>query len=280
MIVKTAVTVAGSAAALWVVSAFLLWRWQENLLFFPRPTPPAAEKALADMDVEVTAADGAILRGWAHPGNLDAPKTSCKLLLYFGGNSEELSANVLADGPRFSCPQWYVNYRGFGASDGEPSAELLRSDALQIADEAARQFGIGAGDICVFGRSLGSHMAAHVAARRGARKLVMVTPFDSVLNVARSRYAIFPVSKLLRHRFDTLAEAPDVSTPTLFLLAESDRIVPRARSANLIANWRAPHFSQVLPGTSHNFIETPEYWQAIAEFLAEDQPARAEDGDA
>ena len=264
---KTALMAVGGAAVLWAGTAFLLWRFQEKMLFFPRPTPPAITQLFSHWKVEVKANDGKILRGWEHPGDENAPKTDCALLIYFGGNSEEVSTHLIDNGKRFSCPQWYVNYRGFGDSEGSPSAEQLRSDALNIADEAIAKLG-GNGEICVMGRSLGTHMAAHVAANRPVKKLIMTTPFDSVLNVAKRRYPIFPVRAMLRHPFDTSAEAPNVSAPTLFLLAESDRVVPIQHSEKLIADWQAPHTVHRLYETSHNSMETHEYWQAIAEFMA------------
>ena len=238
------------------------------MLFFPRPTPAAATQLFSHLSLEVKADDGKTLRGWEHPGDATAPKTDCKLLIYFGGNSEEVSPHLLNSGSRYSCPQWYINYRGFGTSEGSPSAERMRADALSIADAAIDKLGEDGGDICVMGRSLGTHMAAYVAANRPVKKLIMTTPFDSVLNVARSRYPIFPVRRMLRHPFDTAAEAPNISTPTLFLLAEYDRVVPISHSKRLIADWSAPHIVHRLPGTSHNGMETLEYWNAIAEFMS------------
>ncbi|MGI9296649.1 MAG: alpha/beta hydrolase [Gammaproteobacteria bacterium] len=269
---KTALTILGGALALWAGAGFVLWRWQEKLIFFPRPTPPDVARDLADLAVNVAAEDGTPLRGWEHPGNAAAAESDCKLLVYFGGNGEELSSHPSENGARFPFPQWYVNYRGFGGSGGAPSAELLRADALRVFDEAARRRRLAPEEICIMGRSLGSHMAAHVAARRAAKKLIMVTPFDSVLEIARRRYPFFPVRKMLRHPFDTLAEAGSVSAPVLFLLAETDRVVPPARAENLIANWRTPHTALTIPGTTHNRMDTPAYWRAIADFLSPENP--------
>ena len=265
---KTAFVILGGAFAVWAGTCFALWRWQEKLIFFPRPTPPDAVRDFADLEISVAAEDGAILRGWQHPGNAAAPESDCKLLVYFGGNNEELSPHIADNGARFPFPQWYVNYRGFGQSDGAPSAEFLRADALRVFDEAIKRTGIAPEKVCIMGRSLGTHMAAFVAAHRPAKKLVMITPFDSVLNIARRRYPFFPVAQMLRHRFDTLREAPAISAETLFLLAETDRIVPAAHSQNLVAHWMSPNTVLSLPGTSHNFMETAAYWNAIAGFLS------------
>lgn len=271
MATKIILTGAVVALAAWGAASFALWRWQEQLIFHPKPVAPDAAQGLAELAVEVRAADGAILRGWEHPGNSFAAQTDCRLAVYFGGNNEELSEHAADNGMRFACPQWYINYRGFGASDGVPSAKALRADALAVVDAAAARHNISPEDICVIGRSLGSHMAAHVAANRPVKKLIMITPFDSVLNVAKGRYPIFPVEALLRHPFNTLEDAPKISAPSLFLLAETDVVVPLRHSENLIAHWPAnsPHDVLHLPETAHNnIIDSPEYWRAVSLFLA------------
>ncbi|MGI9305702.1 MAG: alpha/beta hydrolase [Gammaproteobacteria bacterium] len=275
---KAVLALAGGALALWAGAGFVLWRWQEKLIFFPKPPPPGVARELADMAVEIAAPDGAVLRGWEHPGNAFAPPTDCRLMIYFGGNNEEVSDHITDNGGRFSCPQWYINYRGFGESGGAPAADALRADALLVFDEAAKKLELRENEVCVLGRSLGSHMAAHVAANRPVKKLIMVTPFDSVLNIAKTRYPIFPVQRILRHPFDTLAEAPHISAPSLFLLAETDYVVPHAHSENLIANWPAAHTVVHLPETTHaDIADAPSYWRAITHFMSPDIPP--EDGE-
>ncbi|MGU9951126.1 MAG: alpha/beta hydrolase [Gammaproteobacteria bacterium WSBS_2016_MAG_OTU1] len=265
---KTILLLAGSAFAAWTATGICLWRWQEKLIFHPAPTPPDAIRELADLAIEITTADGKVLRGWQHPGNPAANSTNCKLLIYFGGNNEELSTQLIDNGMRFACPQWYINYRGFGQSEGKPAADSMRSDALQIADEAAKQLGIAHEDMCIMGRSLGTHMAAHVAANRPIKNLILITPFDSALNVAKKRYPIFPVAKMLRHHFNTLNEVKTINAPTLFLLAETDFIVPYKNSENLINHWQGAHTVLKLPNTTHGKIESPNYWNAITHFIS------------
>lgn len=263
--------VTASILLIWVAVSVFLWQWQDRLIFYPQPVADEVARELADLEIEVTAPDGAVLRGWQHPGDSSAGATDCRLVIYFGGNSEELSWHTQNSGPQFSCLQWYVNYRGFGRSDGVPSAQSLRADALLIFDTAVKKLNIADEDVCVIGRSLGTHMAAHIAANRAVKKLIMVTPFDNMLNMAKHRYPLFPVTIILRHRFDTLAEAPYVSARTLFLLADADNIVPLQRSKNLIAHWPEQAVDTVLrlPDTDHNsIIDSPMYWPAITGFLA------------
>ena len=249
------------ALAVYLLALGLLWRFQEWLIFpraHMRGEPPAGGEAQ-----EFVAADGAILRGWLR--RLPAPAQGAALLVYFGGNNEEVSCYLR------ECPlvlsQLYVNYRGYGTSDGTPAATAMQQDALLVYDEILRREAVPGERVCLMGRSLGSHFAAYVAARRKVGGLVLVSPFDSVAAVARRRYPVFPVSSLLRHNLDTLADAAKISAPTLALLASQDRVVPLAHSRALLRRWRAPLRVCQLPNTNHNSIGgAPDYWQSVARF--------------
>ena len=236
--------------------------------------------------------DGATLRGWLRPADESSPDESsadesspdessadessvdssvvggagCKLVVYFGGNAEEVSGNL--DNPiPAKAAQLFVNYRGFGDSDGKPSAGDFEKDALTLFDQASEKFEVAPEEICVFGRSLGTHMAAVVAAQRPVGRVVMISPFDSVLNIAKARYPIFPVRALLRHPFLTSQYAPRAKAPALFVLAESDWVVPRKRSEALIELWQAPKQVVVIPNATHNNFDSSEYRRAVSEFL-------------
>lgn len=252
-------------AACYAGAVALLWAFQEAFIFHPRAAPAEAKRH-APLSVEYATADGVILRGWLTQ-QTTAPDAACRLLIYFGGNAEELSERLSESRFDFPLAQLYVNYRGFGDSGGRPSADALRRDALLLYDETRARLQIPPQQICLMGRSLGTHMAAYVAAHREVGKLVLVSPYDSVTNIARMRYPIFPVRTLLRHPFDTLAEAARVRAPTLAILAARDFIVPARRSRNLLKQWRAPLEVRVIAGTTHNTVEGGDYWSVVNRFF-------------
>lgn len=260
---------------IWVSAGSLVWVFQEKMIFSPKPTPPDNALRLSDCEVSVKTENNYTLRGWRPLGNPTATKTDCDFLIYFGGRKDEMSFCAINNNKYFSCPQWYVNYRGYGQSDGSPSCEALRADALRIYDAAVQQWiscNNTAPKICVMGRSLGSHMAAHVAANRQIYKLIMVTPFDKFASAARASLPvlkIYPIESMLRHSFNTLADAPKIQAKTLFVLAERDDVVPSDSSQRLIDAWQAPHLVKKIPNTNHESqLETPNYWQEIAVFMA------------
>jgi hypothetical protein len=83
------------------------------------------------------------------------------------------------------------------------------------------------------GVSIGSPVAAYLARHRRLAGLILVTPFDSIVELARDHYPWLPVRLLLRHRMPTVDFVRDMPTPTALIVAGSDTIVPPGRSEPL-----------------------------------------------
>ncbi len=243
----------------------LLYFFQDALIFFPQSTPPESRKQFEPFAYRVEH-DGIRLQGWFIRGAVTA---ETPLLVYYGGNAEEVSTN-LYDLSRLRAGAYlFINYRGYGDSEGKPSQQALCRDALHIVDHVVAHEKIPLDHMVLMGRSLGSGVAVHVAAARRVRGVILVTPFDSLTNVARHHYPIFPVRLLLRHPFDSLALAPDIQAPALFLMASRDEVIPSKSSAALARAWGGPVQTVVIEGAGHNDIQLdPLYWQTINTFLA------------
>src|SRR5712691_3069646 len=113
----------------------LAWLFQERMLFFPRPVDSRPTQRANVEDVTLAAAGGVKLRGWLVKGTaVPAP-----LVIYFGGNAEEVSwLTDLAD----QFAGWsllLVNFRGYGESEGKPGEKKLLQDALVIHDHAKQR---------------------------------------------------------------------------------------------------------------------------------------------
>jgi pimeloyl-ACP methyl ester carboxylesterase len=242
----------------WVVVCVLMYLQQRELLYlggFTRVDAAATNFALP-RDDDIT------LRGWVvNSGASD-------VLLYFGGNAEDISH---MDGSlRSWLPQrtsYLLAYRGYGASDGAPAQDLLFADALALYDAvAARHPGAR---IAAIGRSLGSGVAAYLAAHRPVEKLVLVTPFDSMVAVAGVHYPWLPTSLLVTERYESARWLRDYRGPVLVIRAGRDAVVPPANTDRLIA--ALPQAPQVLalPTAGHNdVLVTPTETAALMRFLA------------
>ena len=252
------------AAALVIGIPAAAWFAQDGMIFHPQPLVSDAHLPSQAQPIEVLAADGVRLHGWIRPARtLPAP-----VVLYFGGNAEEVSW-TLAE-PRW--PQdWSVvalNYRGYGASEGSPSETALVADAKRIHDSIASRSDVDAARVVAFGRSLGAGVAVKLAAERPLAAVVLASPYDSLVALGQAHFRWLPVSWLLRHRFELLPDARRARVPLLSIVAEGDAIVPRERSLELHEAWGGPKRWLVVPGTGHNTLAMPDaFWQGVKQFL-------------
>jgi pimeloyl-ACP methyl ester carboxylesterase len=243
------------------LSAYLL---QDKLIFLPRPLSEPQRDQIAQRhpnvsDIFLQAGDGTRLHAWHFKSTPDAP-----LVVYFGGNAEEVSWMLDQLRSRKSTAQWLlVDYRGYGASGGSPSEEAFAADALAWYDFAARN----ASRIYAFGRSLGSGVAVRMAAERRVDGMVLVAPFDSMTAVGRHHYPLLPVGLLLKHRFDSLALAPKMTAPLLCIAATHDEVIPVVHARRLYDAWAGPK-RWVELAVNHNSTDAhPDFWPSIEAFV-------------
>jgi len=176
-----------------------------------------------------------------------------KALIYFGGNSESVistakrSAKELAD---FTI--YLVNYRGYGGSTGSPTQDGLYEDALVVYDALLPKHK----ELGLIGRSLGSGVATYVASKRDVKKIALITPYDSVLNVAQSKYPMYPIGLILKDKFDSVQNLSTVkNTKVLMLIAEGDSIIPNEHSYALAESAPKANVQvEVIKGESHNTL--------------------------
>jgi len=253
--VRVLLNVLLAAGAVYLLTCVLLYLAQDRLLYLP--TPEVAHPGARALSV----GRGAVtLRVWELHG------AARPALIYFGGNAEDVGANIADFDAAFPARAIYLaNYRGYGGSTGRPSEAALTADAEAIYDSVRARHD----PIAVIGRSLGSGVAVALAARRPVERLILVTPFDSIAGVAADHFPWLPVRALLRDRYDSLRRIGEVRSPTLVVVAEHDEVVYRARSDALIAAI-APSLRHtvLVPGATHNDVSfDPLYLHSLSAFL-------------
>lgn len=265
----------GVLAALYVAFMVFLWATQDSRLFLARTTThERADAVVAQLPgarhVWIDAPDGTLLHGWYRPA--PAGTTPRGTLLYFGGNAEDVHWRMARIDRFAGWNLLLTDYRGYGLSGGRPSQQALQDDALLWHDRLTRGVdGLSAEPaVVVMGTSLGSYFATHVAAHRKVVGAVLVTPFDSVRDYVQTRMRLVPVGLLLRHPLDSKSLAPQVKSPTLFIVAEQDRTIPPERAQLLARSWAGKPLTQVLvPQTNHDTVSAdPLYWDALGHFLS------------
>lgn len=259
-LLRTLLTLALAAAAVFAGLLALLWWQQEKLIFLPAKLP-AEHRFAFGSDVQEVFIDvpGARLHA-LHLKNV-APRGIVFFLHGNAGNLDGWFSN--ADFYRWlNLDLFMLDYRGYGKSTGR-----IESQAQLEADVRAAWAAVApayAGSMRVIaGRSLGTSLAASLAAEVQPEHLVLISPYESMAALAAEHYPWVPVA-LLRYPLRTDQALARVRTPVLLVHGERDEIIDPSHSERL--QRVAPHAERVvIAGAGHNDLqEVPQYLDAMA----------------
>jgi len=248
----------------------ILYFLQDKLIFFPQKISEEEAERISKRysfieNISLKTVNNISIKGW-FVKNSTLQKSP--LIIYFGGNAEELSYLVHYADKFKGWSLALINYRGYGLSEGKPSEKDLYADAVSIHDYFSKRDDIDNTRIVLIGRSLGTGIATYLAQMRPVKALILVSPYDSFISIGKHHYPFLPVSLLLRHRFDSFSRAPLISAPLLVITAADDTIIPIKFSKRLAEKWAGPHSLKIIEGEDHNTIhDNAEYWETIKEFL-------------
>ncbi len=254
----------------YVVIIAALYLFQRNLLYQPDTSVPSpAAQGVPEMrPVTVRAEDGLELIGWYREAQNDRAT-----IVYFHGNAGNVGArgfkarSFLDDG--FGV--LLAGYRGYGGNPGKPSEEGFYSDgraALQfLADK-----GIIPGNIVVYGESLGSGVAIHMAYEQARKKppftaVILEAPYTSITDVAAHHYPYVPVRWLLKDHFRSVDKVADIGAPLLVIHGEKDRTIPTKFGRALFKVAEEPKESHWLARAGHNDLFEHGVASMVVEFL-------------
>jgi pimeloyl-ACP methyl ester carboxylesterase len=187
--------------------------------------------------------------------------------LRFYGNADRADRWVAAEAEMWSnraVEVWGMNYPGFGGSSGPARLSRLGPAALTAFDAIKR----AAGDrpVVVFGASLGTTTALHVAAHREVAGLILHNP-PALRQIILRQFGWWnlwllagPLAQKIPADLDSIANARKVRVPAIFLFAEKDEVVA-PRFQRLVVDAYAGEKRVIsLSGAGHNsLIEGTEF---------------------
>ncbi len=242
---------------------------ERKMVYYPLPFPHGEweQQGLAIEEAEFASADGTRIGGWF----LDHPQPVA-VVLFFHGNAGNVSTNgptmqVLNERHRLAI--FGLDYRGYGKSDGKPSEAGLLDDARAARTWLAARKGIPESEIVLMGQSLGGAVAIDLAAKDGARGLVVASTFTSLPDVAKGILPWMLPGLNMTQRFDSLEKIADYEGPLLLGHGDSDRTIPFSHGEKLFEAASGPKKMVVIAGGDHN-SPMPEQWRtALDQFLGE-----------
>lgn len=241
----------------------LMYYAQRGLLYAGASFAGAAPRAAPwGQQVRIRTSDGETLyalRSRAAPGR--------PTVLFFHGNADRVTSYAfLADRlAAHGIGLLAVSYRGFTGSTGSPTEAGLLLDGLASYDWLASAT---SGPIVALGQSLGSGVAVHLARERPELDgVILVSAFDSIVELAASIYFFLPVRTLLSDTFRVDQWIGEVHQPKLFVHGERDAVVPIRHGRTLFERAPEPKRLHVFGEHGHNDIWTDDLMDEIVAFV-------------
>lgn len=192
------------------------------------------------------------------------------IVFYLKGNSKSLKGwgkfakDFLSNGYDF----FMMDYRGFGKSRGKRTQTKLFNDAQFIYKWLTDSY--PEDQIILYGRSMGSGVAARIASWNKPGLLILDSPYFSFhYNV--NRYLFFiPLKWLLRYDIRTDQYLKSVKCPIHIVHGTKDRLISFSQSEKLVALYPEKIKLHSVDGAHHNNLpDFPEFFEVLYNILNE-----------
>jgi fermentation-respiration switch protein FrsA (DUF1100 family) len=175
-------------------------------------------------------------------------------VLYFHGNAEDIGyasefTRRLSTGLRMNVIS--VEYPGYGAYEGEANSKVILEDAEIVFDFLTHEVGINPENIFVFGRSIGSGPATHLAANRNPGMLILMSPYTSIRAVVKDIAGSW-ASYCVAERFKNLEEIEKAECPCFFIHGKQDKLIPHEHTQKLFERCKAVAGLNMSETMTHN----------------------------
>jgi uncharacterized protein len=239
-----------SVIALYFVVAFLLFLFQQKLIFYPGTLAKKFNMNLGAHQHEVflETHDGETIHGLYCEG------TRQTVILYFHGNAGDLNGwkFVTEDFTALGYPILIIDYRGYGKSTGPISEEGMYADGEAAYEYLTQELHIKPEGILLYGRSIGTGVAVEMATRYPVGGLVLESAYTSLGALANEKVPFFFPSLYLRFRFNNLQKITKLTCPVVLLHGTQDELIPPAHSQRLLDAVKSKKKLILVKGGGHN----------------------------
>jgi uncharacterized protein len=260
----------GAAVLIFYIAiCWAIYCYQDDLLFHPQPRSQSNIKEILAANPEFgelsyTMSDGTNISAYISKAT---PIKKLPAVIYFGGNADEASYFMAKKKYFNNNTLVLVNYRGFGLSGGVPSEKAMFSDALEIYDKLVARNDIDSEHVTIVGRSIGTGVATYLSSQRKSKATVLITPYDSMVDVAYSKFPLLPIQFLIKHPFNSKEYATSINTEMLAIIANSDNVIPKQHVYNLINAWKGKVLLKEFAEDHESIMQNEACWNSISEFV-------------
>jgi alpha-beta hydrolase superfamily lysophospholipase len=190
------------------------------------------------------------------------------VVLYFHGNKENINhyAKAAPDFTSRGYDVWMIDYPGYGKSTGDFTEQRLYDWALVFYKLAQANY--SKDSIIIYGKSMGTGIAAQLATIRDCKALVLEAPYYSLPSIIGSWLPIYPVNKMIHFKLPTWQYVQEVTNPVIIFHGTSDYTIPYRNSKKLKPYLKPTDEFVTIEGAQHNDIAMfPEYKRKLDSLL-------------
>jgi hypothetical protein len=242
----------------------VLYWIQDLLLFHPKPLskdhPFAFNQPFEECNVSVGSRNLSIVKFRTRPQRNG-------LVLFFHGNMENVEH--YRQYPGYFTKQgyeiWMMDYPGFGKSTGKRSEAVMYNDALLMYNKAREE--LSADSIIIYGKSIGTGVAAYVASKQDCKKLLLETPYYSIDALAKHYFPIYPVMPMTRYAFPIYDYLKKVKAGITIFHGTKDEVIPYIQALKLKEENPDIELITIENGEHNNLSTFPLYQQKLDSLL-------------
>lgn len=242
----------------------LLFIFQRHLIYAPSKIKPSPSRFHAeDMQVvSIITQDKINLNAWYKPAKPNKPT-----MIFLHGNAGHIGYRMpwIRDFINSGFGVLLFDYRGYGGNKGSPTERGLYLDG-----EAAMQYllnlKIKNNDIILYGESLGTAVATHLAIHHQVLAIILQSPFTSISKLAQIHYPWLPIKPW--DQYNSLENIKKIHAPILFIHGESDNLVPISEGKLMYESANQPKYILVLKNKNHNDLWSLSLYNEIEKFVS------------
>lgn len=241
----------------YLIGAVVLYFVQDNLLFHPKPLPAdykfSFEQPFEEINISFHNNKVSIVK-------FKSATQRKGIALFYHGNMDNVEhyKHYPEIFLRNSYEVWMIDYPGFGKSTGKLTEKLADDEALLMYDLAAKE--ISTDNITIYGKSIGTGVAAFVASEKNCRQLILETPYYSIPSLAKNYFPIYPINWMIKYSFPIHDYIKNIRSPITIFHGTSDEVIPYKHSIWLKEENEKIEFITIQNG-KHNDLSSYDLFQ-------------------
>ena len=246
-------------AIFYIVFGILITLNQEQIIYYP--SQQDFDKCSAFKETEKVIHRGTRM----YVADIDKPV----IILYHGNAGSACDRYFYADifaqaGYGFVI----VEYAGYSNDSQSPTHDRIKQDVINVISYLTEN---GVIDVTIIGESIGTGAASYHALLESPQKLILVSPFTDLVDVAKNRFWFYPAQLLVNNAFNNVTSLENYSGKTLIIHGTDDNIIPHKLGRRLFESLRSSkEFVSIDEAGHNNVFMYKETYTAINKFLKQE----------